>query len=53
VEGKRMSFLVWDLGGKSSFRKLWEHYYSECHGVVYLFDERIVEGFECLSRSFL
>jgi GTPase SAR1 family protein len=38
---KNMNYLVWDLGGKQSFRKVWENYYPFCHGLVYLFDHRV------------
>lgn len=33
--------MVWDLGGKPGIRKIWENYYSECHGVIYMFNHSI------------
>jgi len=29
-------FTIWDLGGKPGIRKIWENYYSECHGLIYM-----------------
>eukprot|EP00298_Acanthocystis_sp_HF-20_P008193 c17533_g1_i3.p1 GENE.c17533_g1_i3~~c17533_g1_i3.p1 ORF type:complete len:198 (+),score=59.79 c17533_g1_i3:108-701(+) len=29
---------IWDLGGQSSLRSIWEQYYSEAHGFIFLFD---------------
>jgi GTPase SAR1 family protein len=42
-------FTIWDLGGKSSIRKIWENYYPECHGVIYMFNHNIEEGISTLS----
>jgi len=42
VNKNKIKFLVWDLGGKPSFRKIWENYFPFTHAVVYLFDNRIV-----------
>jgi small GTP-binding protein len=29
---------LWDLGGKESLRKLWESYYDEVEGVIFMID---------------
>ena len=29
---------MWDLGGQTVLRKIWEKYFSECHGIVYVVD---------------
>ena len=43
-------FVIWDLGGKQSIRKIWENYYSECHGVIYLINHNMEEGIQTLSK---
>lgn len=35
-EGDRLS--VWDLGGQVELHGIWEKYYDECHGVIYVVD---------------
>lgn len=30
--------VMWDLGGQESLRTLWDKYYMECHGLVYVVD---------------
>lgn len=30
--------IAWDLGGAAALRRIWERYYSECHGLVYVVD---------------
>lgn len=42
-------FTLWDLGGRVNLRKIWESYYSECHGIVFLIGDRYVEGLQILS----
>jgi len=29
---------LWDLGGKESLKKLWESYYDDIEGLVYMID---------------
>ncbi|XP_062613245.1 uncharacterized protein LOC134275020 [Saccostrea cucullata] len=29
---------LWDMGGKPSIRKLWKHYYLNCHGMLFVID---------------
>jgi ADP-ribosylation factor related protein 1 len=36
VEGAKL--LLWDLGGQSGLRVIWEKYYSEAHALIYLID---------------
>ena len=33
----------WDLGGQTSLRSLWEHYYADAHALVYLIDAADVD----------
>lgn len=54
--GVRLIF--WDLGGQKELRTLWDKYFSECHGVIYVIDSadknRITEtreSFESVMRS--
>lgn len=36
VDGIRLNF--WDLGGQQELQSLWDKYYSECHGIIYVID---------------
>ena len=33
-----MTFTVFDMSGAGRYRSLWEHYYSECHAVIFVID---------------
>ena len=38
VEYKHISFTVWDIGGQTKIRPLWQHYYENCDGIIYVVD---------------
>ncbi|CAH2086817.1 unnamed protein product [Euphydryas editha] len=52
VDGVRLNF--WDLGGQQELQSLWDKYYAECHGVIYIVDssdrDRISESKETFDR---
>ncbi|XP_063710868.1 ADP-ribosylation factor-related protein 1-like [Symsagittifera roscoffensis] len=33
-----VNLLFWDLGGQDELQSLWDKYYAECHGVVWVVD---------------
>ncbi|XP_050413374.1 ADP-ribosylation factor-like protein 6 [Patella vulgata] len=35
---KSLSFTAFDMSGQGRYRNLWEHYYRECHGVIFVVD---------------
>jgi len=53
MQVSRAKLIFWDLGGSSTLRSLWENYYSEAHGLVYVVDasdhERIEESKQTLE----
>lgn len=38
MQVNRTKLIFWDLGGATSLRSLWEKYYSEAHGLLYVVD---------------
>ena len=38
AEKRRSKFIFWDVGGQPVLRKIWEKYYSQCNGVVFVVD---------------
>ncbi|KAI8051302.1 ADP-ribosylation factor family-domain-containing protein [Syncephalis plumigaleata] len=38
VEVHRSRINFWDLGGQDALRVLWDKYYDECHGIVFVID---------------
>ena len=30
--------IFWDVGGQAVLRKIWDKYFSECHGLVFVID---------------
>lgn len=36
IYGVRLNF--WDLGGQTELQSLWDKYYQESHGVIYVID---------------
>ena len=35
---KALSFTAFDMSGQGRYRNLWEHYYRECHGIIFVLD---------------
>ena len=52
VNYKNLEFTVWDIGGQTTLRGLWHHYYDGSDAVIYVLDssdaERIQEAKETL-----
>lgn len=46
VDYKRMRLSFWDLGGQEELQALWDKYYSEAQGVIWLLDSNDNERFE-------
>jgi ADP-ribosylation factor related protein 1 len=46
--GVRINF--WDLGGQEELQSLWDKYYAECHGIIYVIDasDRYVHRLELI-----
>ncbi|KAJ7303114.1 ADP-ribosylation factor, partial [Mycena albidolilacea] len=38
VEYKNVSFTAWDLGGQVSTHQLWNHYFQNIQGVIFVVD---------------
>uniref|UniRef100_A0A7S3LTQ4 Uncharacterized protein n=2 Tax=Palpitomonas bilix TaxID=652834 RepID=A0A7S3LTQ4_9EUKA len=38
IDQGKVRLVVWDLGGQSGLRFMWDRYYSECDGVVFVVD---------------
>ena len=46
TQGVRLMF--WDLGGQEELQSLWDKYYNDCHGVIFIIDsadpDRLLES---------
>ena len=49
VGNARLNF--WDLGGQRELHGIWEKYYSECHGVVFVVDSTDVQRIEQVKQT--
>lgn len=38
--------IFWDLGGQAGLRTIWDHYYTETHGVIFVVDATNQKRFE-------
>ena len=38
IEYKNLNMTIWDVGGQTSIRKLWKHYFTGTDAVVYVID---------------
>ena len=54
VEYKNISFTVWDVGGQETIRRLWNYYYNNIQGIIFVVDsndtERIDDAREELHK---
>ncbi|XP_064605565.1 ADP-ribosylation factor-like protein 6 [Liolophura sinensis] len=37
-KNKSLQFTAFDMSGQGRYRNLWEHYYRECHGIIFVID---------------
>uniref|UniRef100_A0A9L0JU03 ARF related protein 1 n=1 Tax=Equus asinus TaxID=9793 RepID=A0A9L0JU03_EQUAS len=55
VDVGKSRLLFWDLGGQEELQSLWDKYYAECHGVIYVIDstdeERLSESKQAFDLS--
>ncbi|RKP01680.1 hypothetical protein CXG81DRAFT_29693 [Caulochytrium protostelioides] len=51
-QGAQLCF--WDLGGQTALQQLWDKYYAECHGIIFVVDscdsDRIKEVHDVLAQ---
>ena len=38
VAYKNINFTVWDVGGQTKIRALWQHYFQDTQGLIYVVD---------------
>ncbi|KAJ7223662.1 ARF/SAR [Mycena rebaudengoi] len=38
LEYKNISFTVWDVGGQDKIRRLWNHYFQNTQGIIFVVD---------------
>lgn len=38
INMSHVKLIFWDLGGQQELQSLWDKYYEECHGLVYVID---------------
>lgn len=46
MEVGRVKLIFWDLGGQTGLRGIWEKYFAEVHGLVYVIDAADDKRFE-------
>nr|XP_008994524.1 ADP-ribosylation factor-related protein 1 isoform X3 [Callithrix jacchus] len=54
VDVGKARLMFWDLGGQEELQSLWDKYYAECHGVIYVIDstdeERLAESKQAFEK---
>ena len=38
IQYRNISFNIWDIGGQDKLRQLWQHYYDNTHGIIFVVD---------------
>jgi len=52
VDVGKARLMFWDLGGQEELQSLWDKYYAECHGVIYVIDSTDEERLSESKRAF-
>ncbi|XP_032734665.1 ADP-ribosylation factor-related protein 1 isoform X3 [Lontra canadensis] len=52
VDVAKARLMFWDLGGQEELQSLWDKYYAECHGVIYVIDSTDEERLSESKRAF-
>ncbi|KAK7880267.1 hypothetical protein WMY93_030634 [Mugilogobius chulae] len=54
IDVGKARLMFWDLGGQEELQSLWDKYYAESHGVIYVIDstdeERLSESKEAFEK---
>lgn len=51
VEYKNLKMTIWDVGGQTTLRSLWRHYYDNADALIYLVDSTDKERIETCKES--
>jgi ADP-ribosylation factor related protein 1 len=46
LEAFRTQLVFWDLGGAASLRGIWDKYYGEAHGIMFVVDAAAPQRFD-------
>ncbi|XP_064404739.1 ADP-ribosylation factor-related protein 1-like [Halichondria panicea] len=52
IEQGSTRLIFWDLGGQEDLQSLWDKYYAECQGVIYVVDSSDPENLAMSSQTF-
>ncbi|CAB3982638.1 ADP-ribosylation factor-related 1 [Paramuricea clavata] len=52
IEVSGVRLLFWDLGGHEDLQSLWDKYYEECHGLIYIVDSVDKQRLDVASAVF-
>lgn len=48
ISTQGVKLMFWDLGGQEELQSLWDKYYNDCHGVIFIIDsadpDRLIES---------
>ena len=51
VEYKNLNMTIWDVGGQTSIRRLWKHYFSGTDAIIYVVDSSDKERLELAKEE--
>ena len=51
VSYKNIEFQVWDIGGQDKLRALWNHYYENTHGIIFVVDSADSSRFDIAKKE--
>jgi ADP-ribosylation factor related protein 1 len=52
IDISSVQLVLWDLGGQEDLQCLWNKYYDDCHGVIYMIDSTDRERLEKSKDAF-
>uniref|UniRef100_A0A7M4EF74 ADP-ribosylation factor-related protein 1 n=1 Tax=Crocodylus porosus TaxID=8502 RepID=A0A7M4EF74_CROPO len=52
IDVGKVRLMFWDLGGQDELQSLWDKYYAESHGVIYIIDSTDEERLSESKRAF-
>jgi ADP-ribosylation factor related protein 1 len=52
IDMRYCRLVFWDLGGQEDLQSLWDKYYSESHGVIYVIDSCDPENLAISAQTF-
>lgn len=51
VRFKNVEFTIWDIGGQTNIRRLWNYYFDNTNAIIYMVDSSDLERYDLAKET--